>query len=293
MGFDQISGNVRVREYLESAFARGAVPHAFLISGAPGSGKHELAKLLTRALVCTGEQPPCDLCPACRKALRELHPDIIKVDLGAASIKVDDIRAVRQDAFVVPNDGARKVYVIDHADRMTQEAQDALLKILEEPPEFTTFLLLCYNHSSLLPTVLSRVTHLKIHSSGDEALCAPDEEALLAAKAIAKAITLRDELSILQSFVACEKKKRDEMSAVLRLLLPVIRDAMLAGMSAACEIFLPQAAEVSKELAKQCSAHELLAVSAIVVEADRMIAQNVGVSHIAAMLAVRIYAVLR
>lgn len=293
MGFDQLSGNDRVREYLENAFARGAVPHAFLISGAPGSGKHELAEVLTRALVCTGEHPPCDLCPACRKALRGLHPDIIKLDLGAASIKVDDIRAVRQDAFVVPNDGARKVYVIDHADRMTQEAQDALLKILEEPPEFTTFLLLCYNHSSLLPTVLSRVTHLKLHSLADAALEQPDEEALAAAVAIAGAIAARDELAILQAFVACEKKKRDEMSAALRLLLPVFRDAMRKCASAPGDSMLPQAKEAAGELAAKCSVQELLAICGLVEEADRLIAQNVGVAHITAMLAARIYAVLR
>lgn len=293
MGFDQISGNERVREYLSRAFLRGTVPHAFLISGAPGSGKHELANILTRALVCTGELPPCGLCPACKKAMRGLHPDIITIDRGDASIKVDDIRAVRQDAFIIPNDGARKVYVIDHADRMTQEAQDALLKILEEPPEFTTFLLLCYNHNSLLPTVLSRVTHLKMQAVKDARLKEPDGEALSKAKEIAAAMAQRDELVILQALIACEKTKRDEMSSVFRLLLPIIRDAIQRRAAAPGAALLPQAEDISARLAAQCTVDELLAISALFEEADRLIGQNVGVAHIVAMLTVRISKVLR
>ena len=291
MGFEQISGsNARVREYLEGAFARGAVPHAFLISGAPGSGKHALAELLSCALVCTGEHPPCGACPACKKARAGLHPDILRVDSGAASIKVDTIRAVRQDAFLVPNDGARKVYVIDHAERMTQDAQDALLKILEEPPEFTSFLLLCYNHNSLLPTVLSRVTHLKLYSPEDAALSAPDEEALAAASALAGAFAQRDELGILQALITCEKKKREEMQAIFALLLPILRDAMTQG---AVPPLLPQAQRARDALAARCTRQELLALCARVEEARQLIAQNVGVAHVMGMLAVQAHAILK
>lgn len=287
MGFEKIVNHPQVRDYLTAAFARKTVPHAFLISGSDDAEKRELAKILAGAIVCTGESSPCDACPACKKASSGTHPDIIWKECEGASIKVDEIRAIRRDAYLVPNDGEKKVYIINDADKMTQEAQDALLKILEEPPRFTTFILLCYNHNSLLVTVMSRVTHLKLQEKGED--ISADEETISAASAIISAISKRDELSILKAFIACEKKKRDEMCEVINFAVTMLRDG--AVCAAGGKELMSGRAE-STDLAKALSISEILKIIDVLSDARACISRNVGVAHIVANCAVQVYGAL-
>ena len=161
MGFEGLLGNERLKENLRVSVGRGRVSHFYLISGPSGSGKHTLAKLLSAALQCREEDKPCLTCPACRKVLADTHPDCITVtDPDHKTVAVDIVRDARADMYVVPNEGQRKIYIFPQELRI--EGQNALLKILEEPPEYGVFILLTDNRSKLLPTVRSRCTELNL-----------------------------------------------------------------------------------------------------------------------------------
>ena len=161
MGFDGLLGNEQLKENLRMSVGRGRVSHFYLISGAPGSGKHTLSKLLSAAILCRGEEKPCLSCPACRKTLGNSHPDVITVeDPEHKTVPVKVVREARADMYVMPNEGSHKIYIFPQ--ELGTEGQNALLKILEEPPEYGVFILLTENPQQLLPTVRSRCTELRL-----------------------------------------------------------------------------------------------------------------------------------
>lgn len=140
-------------------FHRDKLSHAYIISGPAGSGKTLLSDTLSAAIVCSGDgMSPCGTCRDCRKAMKHIHPDIIFIDKadGGKAILVDQVRALRSDAIIMPNDAAKKVYIIKNAGTMNDSSQNAMLKLLEEPPRHTAFILITENPSELLLTVRSR-----------------------------------------------------------------------------------------------------------------------------------------
>ena len=138
--------------------------HAYILSSPDRAACLALAGQIAAAAVCErGTDAPCGVCRGCRKAQNGVHPDIVHVrrEEGKQFIGVDQIRAMTADAYVLPNEAARKVYILDEADRMkTPEAQNAALKTLEEPPAGVIFLLCVENAGALLPTVRSRCAEL-------------------------------------------------------------------------------------------------------------------------------------
>lgn len=145
---------------LAARMARRELAHAYVITG---SQREELKDLLLAAYVCTGkgETVPCGDCPACRKARERIHPDLIRVEQTGASLGVEQIRALRADAYIRPNEARRKVYVLEHAENMTAAAQNAMLKLLEEGPPYAVFLFPVQNPELLLETVRSRCEILR------------------------------------------------------------------------------------------------------------------------------------
>lgn len=163
MGFESLLGNARLKENLTGAVRRGRISHFYLISGPEGSGKRTLARLLAAAALCQGEEKPCLRCNACRKAMGDTHPDVITVtDPEHKSVAVRIIREARDSVFIRPNEGEKKVYIFPQ--EMGIEGQNALLKILEEPPAYGVFLLLSTNPEALLPTIRSRCTELSLQA---------------------------------------------------------------------------------------------------------------------------------
>ena len=145
----------------------GTLLQAYIISGPQGSGKHKLALRMASSMVCSGSgKKPCMKCPDCRKAQEGIHPDIITVTCAAdkKEILVDQIREIVSSAAVMPNDAAKKVYIIDGADKMNIRAQNALLKILEEPPTFVSFILIAENSGGIIETIHSRCIEIKLSS---------------------------------------------------------------------------------------------------------------------------------
>lgn len=158
-GFQDIIGQEQIKEHLRNALSAGKVSHAYIINGEKSSGKEFIARVFAMALQCEGEgEKPCQICGSCKKALSGNHPDIIYViHEKPNTIGVDDIREqVNGTVAVKPYESARKVYIINEAEKMTTQAQNALLKTLEEPPEYVVIILLTSNGNALLPTILSR-----------------------------------------------------------------------------------------------------------------------------------------
>lgn len=153
-GLEALCGNVQVKRRLSSG--RG-LSHAYLLAGPAGCGKRTLAGLLSQALVCSGAgEVPCGACDHCRKAAAGVHPDILRVGNDGKDITVSQVREVRSDAYIRPNEAGRKVYILENAQTMNGSAQNALLKLLEEGPAYAAFLLLSDNAGAMLPTVRSR-----------------------------------------------------------------------------------------------------------------------------------------
>lgn len=148
--------------------ACGRIPHALLIEGNEGVGKHTLARYIAAAAVCTGQNRPCGSCRACHLFSVGSHPDVKLITPEKKQLSVDEVRALRQDAFLAPALSERKVYIIERCENMTAPAQNALLKILEEPPAGVIFILLTLSAEKLLPTVRSRCIILS--------LCEPENQ---------------------------------------------------------------------------------------------------------------------
>ena len=167
MGFEGLLGNARLKENLSGSIRQGRISHFYLISGPEGAGKHTLAQLLAAAMLCREQEKPCGHCKDCRKVLAGTHPDVIYVeDPEHKTVPVRVIREARESIFIRPNEGERKVYIFPQ--EMGIEGQNALLKVLEEPPSYGAFLLLSATPERLLPTIRSRCTELHLQALSPE-----------------------------------------------------------------------------------------------------------------------------
>ena len=161
-GFDALPGNTALKASLRTALDR-RFPQAVLLSGPDGSGKTDFAQTIAAALLCTGASPrPCGACASCHKIAHGTHPDLIVIDEGDGEIKVETARNIRDEAAILPNDGDRKVFIIHNADRMNLSAQNALLKVLEEPPRYAFFVLTSEQPGEILETIRSRCTRYQL-----------------------------------------------------------------------------------------------------------------------------------
>lgn len=164
-GFDDIIGHDWIKEHYQRAIRQKKISHAYILSGEKGMGKKSLAYAFSLSLFCQQkEDKPCLCCPACKKILSNNHPDLIKVSHEkVSSIGVDDIREQINDTILImPYSSSYKIYIVDEAEKMTVQAQNALLKTMEEPPGYAILFLLTTNPELFLPTILSRCVHLKL-----------------------------------------------------------------------------------------------------------------------------------
>jgi DNA polymerase-3 subunit delta' len=174
MPFRDVVGHRRLVSLLSRAVARGTVPPSLLLAGPAGVGKRRVATALAEALNCLQpvsdaplEHDACGRCTACRRIARGTHPDVVLLEPGeSGSIKIDPVREVIERAHYRPFEGRRRVVIVDHADALTEDAQSALLKILEEPPSGSVFLLVTSTPDALLPTVRSRCPRLRFGRLG-------------------------------------------------------------------------------------------------------------------------------
>ena len=260
MGFDKLLGNDQLKENLRAARRKGRLSHFYLLSGPRGAGKHTLAELIAAAMLCKEPDGPCGVCRHCRKILSGNHPDYITIDDPTKkTVPVDLIREVRSDIFVRPNEGDKKIYLFPRAQDLGLPGQNALLKVLEEPPAYGVFLLLTDNPEKLLPTVRSRCVELKLRALPEGLLERklreefPDAEADRIAAAIgrsggylgqarellsgqglsenalnfAAAFAVRDVFGLQKLLTPMEKWKRDTLIPALQEWLELLEQALL------------------------------------------------------------------
>ena len=164
-GFKDIVGHKEAIQHLESAMKLDKVSHAYIINGEKGSGKKLLASAFAQVLQCERkEKDSCGECRSCRQAESGNHPDIIRiVHEKPNSISIDEIREqLVNDVQIKPYSSRYKIYIVPEAEKLTVQAQNALLKTIEEPPFYAVIILLTVNASTLLPTVLSRCVALNM-----------------------------------------------------------------------------------------------------------------------------------
>ena len=283
MGLEGLLGNERLKENLRLSVGRGRISHFYLISGPQGSGKHTLARLLAAAILCQGEEKPCLRCTACRKVMAGTHPDFITVDDPEhKNVAVKLVREAREDMYIRPNEGSHKIYLFPQA--MGTEGQNALLKVLEEPPSYGVFILLAENPQTLLPTVRSRCTELKLAALPENLLKEEltrrfpqaDKDSVLAAvsrsggflgqaemllqegvsdtqtQAFAQSFGKKDSLGLLRVLVPMEKWKRDQVLPVLDSWKTVLQNALV------CRSGMQTASSLARELSMTRSSQELM-----------------------------------
>ncbi len=186
--FTDIVGQEQLKEHLQNALATNKVSHAYIINGERSAGKEFIARVFSMTLQCEKQETePCGECHSCKQALGNNQPDIIYISHEKPNtIGVEDIRSqVNADIGIKPYSSPRKIYIINEGEKMTPQAQNALLKTLEEPPEYAVILILTMNVDALLPTVLSRCVVLNMKPVPDvlvkkylmEQLAVPDYKA--------------------------------------------------------------------------------------------------------------------
>ena len=164
--FDEICGHEKVKEHMINAVQQKKPSHAYIITGPKLSGKKTIATTFAAALLCeapSDQGKPCMQCRSCRKILSGNHPDIFFIEKSKTAISIDDIRTqIKDNIFVKPYESPYKIFIINEAEKMRSEAQNALLKSLEEPPEYVIMMLLCSSREMMLPTILSRCVNLEL-----------------------------------------------------------------------------------------------------------------------------------
>lgn len=258
----QIYGNEGALGMMDAMCKSRRLPHSFLIYGDEGLGKKLLAKHLAMRLLCEHpETAPCHDCKPCRNVEADQHPDVIWVEHSGKlqGFSVETIRHVQADAYVVPNNGARKFYIFSDADHMTVQAQNALLKLVEEPPDCTYFIFTARSRDVFLETIRSRVSAIGVsectaaqcaealRAQGyDEAKCREAiaafggnigmclsflttpamQEVVALTKTLTNSIMERDEYTLLAALTACSGDK-PKLRMALRLLDQQLRDALV------------------------------------------------------------------
>lgn len=169
--FKDIIGQEQLKGHLQNAIFMNKVSHAYIINGERSSGKEFVAKVFAMTLQCEKQgTEPCGECHSCKQAMSQNHPDIIFVSHEKPNtIGVEDIRnQINNDIVIKPYSGPRKIYIMNEGEKMTVQAQNALLKTLEEPPEYAVILILTANVDAFLPTILSRCVVLNMKPVADE-----------------------------------------------------------------------------------------------------------------------------
>ncbi|MDQ5983172.1 MAG: hypothetical protein RUMPE_00170 [Eubacteriales bacterium SKADARSKE-1] len=301
MTFDSFAGNLLLKEQLYSLFKSKKVPHCMIFEGPNGSGKKTIADIIARALVCSSDDIfSCDNCLNCKKVINKTHPDVIYPEKSGAlqSFSVATARKIREDAYVIPNEAKHKVYIFQDANNMNSSAQNALLKILEEPPKNVIFIFICESSSSFLDTIKSRSQIFSVVNvskkeafdficknypefneneinnavlkSGEnigktiEILNSSDlSEILELAEQIAKTLVLSNEFELLKISGKISTDRKN-LRLLLNFLAEILRDALVGDIKN----------EISRNLSQQISQKKILSLINIVNKTNDLVSYN-------------------
>ncbi len=215
MNLSALFGNQRLKSQLAQQQGGTGLSHAYIVAGCAGTGRHTLVNALTAAALCRegGVNAPCGHCPQCKKVFSAIHPDVVSVGEDKPLL-VDEVRDIRSDVYIRPNEGIRKVYILWNSDKMKEPPQNALLKVLEEGPSYALFILVADNAGGILDTLRSRSELLslapaqEIVDSGLEDRVTP----------IVEAIARGDELATLLAISSVGKVEKEQTIPLVSLL---------------------------------------------------------------------------
>lgn len=156
MSFENIIGNDKIKQELQKAVKNNAISHSYMFVGQEGIGKKLFAKELAKMELCLDDNKACNQCSSCIKFNSENNPDFVLLEPDGSSIKISQIRELQENVYKKPIISNKKVFIIDDSEKMTEEAQNSLLKTLEEPPEYIIIILITSNENKLLNTIKSR-----------------------------------------------------------------------------------------------------------------------------------------
>ena len=224
--FENIDVIPSFKSAVSSAVASGKLSHALIFEGTSQEIRLSAAKETAMAILCKGDSKPCGNCSACYKVGIDSHPDLHIISKQGAMIKVDEIRDIKEKAKVYPNDGDKSVFVICEAQNMNPQAQNALLKIFEEPARHVSFILTCPSKSSLLETITSRATAYFTGEDTGEESSETNEKARALASELLMTMANENELQFIKK-TAVFRKDKPLLVSVLRNMEPIFRDALI------------------------------------------------------------------
>ncbi|MBQ4072071.1 MAG: DNA polymerase III subunit [Clostridia bacterium] len=324
--FSALYGNKATKKRLGAAIVGGTLPHAFLISGPEGSGKLTLAKEISAALNCerTGSDSalPCHRCNSCRRIAEEGFTDvkILRKPKDKATIGVGEVRYFREDMFLSATESDKRIYIITDADKMTPNAQNALLKVIEEPPLGVYIMLLSASDDAILTTIKSRTQHIAMERFDEEELASylgrtgeRDRELLMSADgcigrakelfsdggedtraarrtsdAVLSAIKPSVPYSELYTAIKELPTKKDELIQALEMLTVALRDLMLMKHDKSAPLLYFTARERAGELAAAMTAKRLNAIYDVIRSTVDELMKNVNVTAVVTSLGARI-----
>ncbi len=288
-------GNKRVNESLKNLIDEGHLPHAIIIEGDEGTGRHTLSLYIAKAALCKGDNKPCDTCRDCMLAIGHNHPDIqyFAPEEKKKSLSVEQVRKIKTDAFIKSHMGGKKVFIIDKADSLSENSQNALLKTIEEPPQDILFILICESSAKLLTTVISRCVIFSLFPPEEnEALeylksntKKSDEEIIKAINAthnnIGKALTLLGKRKSEKSRLAEEflNGVLEYNNAVdLMLLLKPLQKDRLKTSEFISELKLITAAKITENTSNTPFLKNLIRIYETISEMEPLLTTNVNLS---------------
>lgn len=219
------SENARIKTSVQSFIASGRIPHAIMIEGENSASNLKLAEYIACAAVCEESVKPCGTCRHCHLADVGSHPDIATITAleGKKNLSVDQIRELRAEAFVKPHSAEHRVFIIEDASKMNPQAQNALLKVLEEPPKNVIFILLVPSKTMLLDTIISRCVLLSLLSTKSD-----DNAHIDTANKFIDLLLSGSEYEMLALLTPLEKS-RSEAEAFLKTLSLCVADRLKKG----------------------------------------------------------------
>ena len=308
MNLNTFLQNEKAKKTLLDMVQKKRITHAVLLAGPKGVGKKAFARLMAAAFLCEKETP-CFSCNSCKKVLEGKHPDVTEITefTKPRSFSVDEVRRIRREAYISPNESEKRIFILANAESMGVEAQNALLKIIEEPPQHAVFILTVCDTTALLSTVLSRVVTIPISPVDDMSVKqfvtdkTSDKELLETACALSQGSIGR----------ACEIIENEDLTKAAQTAIEIIKSAVRADryetlklLSTAAQsselfdildfmaIILENAMTkktdfISKQLT--CSQKRILKMLESVINAKRSMTFNVNKSLLMTHLCVKMY----
>lgn len=255
--FENIAVIPSFKNAVSSAIASGKLSHALIFEGASSQVRLSAAKETAMAILCKGDNKPCNSCSSCHKVSIGAHPDLHITDKQGALIKVDDIRDIKEKAKVYPNDGDKSVYIICDAQNMNPQAQNALLKIFEEPAKHVAFILTCPSKSSLLDTIISRATAYTMGETTAEQSDEESEKSRELAQSLLMSLINGNELDFIRKTAVFQKDKA-LFTSVLRDMEPLLRDALV--LSSGARVLISGEKETAEALKNSLTQKKLMLI---------------------------------